>query len=89
MVIVVSIMLAWLSVPATASAQIWNSREGRYSSPMRTGLPESTGGFMFCRLWYDASRSMRSGLGWSTDYPAADSNFMTRFEELTPTHIER
>ena len=89
MVIVVSIMLAWLSVPATASAQIWNSREGRYSSPMRIGLPESTGGFMFCRLWYDASRSMRSGLGWSTDYPAADSNFMTRFEELTPTYIER
>jgi hypothetical protein len=44
---------------------------------------------MFCRLWYDASRRMRSGLGWSTDYPAADGNFMTRLEELTPTHIER
>ena len=88
-VIVGPIVLAWLTVPATASAQIWNSQEGRYSSPMRVGLPESTGGFMFCRLWYDTSRRMRSGLGWSTDYPAADSNLMTRLEELTPIHIER
>jgi hypothetical protein len=83
------ILLACLTVPTVASAQIWNSREGRYGSPMREGLPESSGGFMFCRLWYDASRSMRSGLGWSTDYPAADGNFMTRLEELTPTYIER
>ena len=88
-VIVGPILLAWLTVPATASAQIWNSREGRYSAPMRTGLPQPSGGVMFCRLWYDTSRRMPSGLGWSTDYPAADSNFMTRLEELTPTHIER
>ena len=44
---------------------------------------------MFCRLWYNTSRRMDSGLGWSTDYPAADNNFMTRLEELTPTYIER
>ncbi len=56
---------------------------------MRDGLPEARSGFMFCRLWYTTSRSMRSGLGWSTDYPAADANFMTRLEELTPTHISR
>ncbi len=87
--IVGAILLAELTVPTSASAQIWNSREGRYSSPLREGLPESTGGFMFCRLWYTTSRTMRSGLGWSTDYPAADSNFMTRLEELTPTHLER
>jgi hypothetical protein len=84
----VPILLAWLTVPASASAQIWNSQEGRYYSPMRDGLPEATGGFMFCRLWYNTSRRMRSGLGWSTDYPAADSNFMTRFEELTYTYIQ-
>ena len=88
-VIVASILLMWMTVPTTASAQIWNSREGRYGSPMRQGLPESNGGFMFCRLWYDTSRRMESGLGWSTDYPAADSNFMTRLEELTPTYLER
>jgi len=75
------------SVPA--SAQIWLSREGRYRAPIRPGLPEVRSGFTFCRLWYDAVRSMPSGLGWSTDYPAADGNFMTRLEELTPTHIDR
>ena len=84
-----SIVTTCLTVPASASAQIWRSQEGRYSSPLHDGLPEYRGGFMFCRLWYDASRSMRSGLGWSTDYPAADGNFMTRVEELTPVHIER
>ena len=88
-VIVGSILLGSLTVPANASAQIWRSEEGRYNAPMRAGLPESRGGFMFCRLWYDTSRRMRSGLGWSTDYPAADGNFMTRLEELTPTHIVR
>ncbi len=87
--IVASILLASLTVPADASAQIWRSEEGSYSSPMRNGLPEARSGFMFCRLWYTTSRSMRSGLGWSTDYPAADANFMTRLEELTPTHISR
>ena len=94
-VIVGPILPALLATSAAASAQlpvtrgqIWGSNERRYSSPMRTGLPESSGGFMFCRLWYNTSRSMPSGLGWSTDYPAADNNFMTRFEELTPTYIE-
>lgn len=79
--------LGWLTFPTSASAQIWRSQEGRYHSPIHEGLPTTTGGFTFCRLWYDASRRMPSGLGWSTDYPAADSNFLTRLEELTPTRI--
>ena len=87
--VVGSVLVASLTVPTATSAQIWRSQEGRYRTPMRTGLPKYTSSFMFCRLWYDATRSMRSGLGWSTDYPAADINFMTRVEELTPTHIER
>ncbi len=81
--------LPGLALPASASGQIWLSREGRYRQPIRPGLPDSRGGFVFCRLWYDATRRMPSGLGWSTDYPAADGNFMTRLEELTPVHVER
>jgi len=85
----------WLTVLAPivfasdAGAQIWLSQEARYGAPIRSGIPSNRGGFVFCRLWYDAVRSMESGLGWSTDYPAADGNFMTRLEELTPTRIER
>lgn len=65
------------------------SSEGRYREPVRMGLPDAGGGFVFCRLWYDASRRLPSGLGWSTDYPAADHNFMSRVEELTTTRIDR
>jgi len=71
------------------STTIWRSQEGRWRSPMREGLPERRGGFVFCRLWYDQARSMPSGLGWSTDYPAADGNFLIRLEELTPIRISR
>jgi len=77
------------ATPQSTSAQIWRSQEGRYYRPMREGLPDFRGGFVFCRLWYDQVRSMPSGLGWSTDYPAADANFMTRLAELTPIHTER
>lgn len=68
---------------------IWRSTEGRYGRPIHRGLPEVRAGFTFCRLWYDADRRMRSGLGWSTDYPAADGNFLARLEELTPIRIAR
>lgn len=77
-------------VAEAASAQSFGRRssEGRYRSPITDGMPEAKGGFVFCRLWYDASRGMPSGLGWSTDYPAAEHNFMTRIEELTSTRID-
>lgn len=88
------LLLACLALLATAGsleAQALGRRstEGRYREPIRTGLPDSRTGFVFCRLWYDAVRPMRSGLGWSTDYPAAEHNFMTRLAELTSTRISR
>lgn len=69
--------------PRDSGVQIWRSTEGRYGRPIHSGLPEIRAGFTFCRLWYDADRRMDSGLGWSTDYPAADGNFLARLEELT------
>ncbi|MFW6200763.1 MAG: DUF4159 domain-containing protein, partial [Gemmatimonadota bacterium] len=77
-------------VAEAANAQSFGRRssEGRYRSPITEGMPEAQGGFVFCRLWYDASRGMPSGLGWSTDYPAADHNFMNRVAELTSTRID-
>jgi hypothetical protein len=75
--------------PASAQVMIWGSTEGRYTRPIHRGMPEVRAGFTFCRLWYDADRRMDSGLGWSTDYPAADANFLARLEELTPVRIAR
>jgi hypothetical protein len=57
--------------------------EGRYNEPIRSGLPEKRNGFMFCRLQYEYVLRFQSGYGWSTDYPRADQNFMTRLPQLT------
>ena len=63
------------------------SSERADARPVTVGLPDLTGGFTFCRLHYHRTRRLRSGLGWSTDYPGADHNFMTRLEELTTTSV--
>jgi hypothetical protein len=57
----------------------------RLAGPLREGLPERRGGFFFCRLFYESTRREPGGLGWSTDYPAAENNFMIRLGQLTTT----
>src|SRR5687768_3509638 len=61
--------------------------EGRYMEPIRSGLPERRSGFMFCRLQYEYVLRFQSGYGWSTDYPRADRNFMTRLPQLTTAGV--
>jgi hypothetical protein len=69
-----------------AQSRGWG-REGRYTEPIRDGLPEQRTGFLFCRLQYDMARRFPSGYGWSTDYPRSDRNFMTRLPQLTNTRV--
>ena len=38
---------------------------------------------------YDSVRREPMGMGWTTDYPFAEINVMTRLSELTKTHISR
>jgi len=56
----------------------------RYQREM---VPEKKAGFMFCRLMFDSVRSEPSGMGWSTDYPMADRNLMTRLSEFTTAPV--
>lgn len=63
--------------------------EGRFARPIREGLPEQAGGFVFCRLQYDSGRSFPSGYGWSTDYPRSDHNFLIRLEQITYARAAR
>jgi hypothetical protein len=63
--------------------------EGRYSEPIRIGLPDERTGFIFCRLQYDSDWRFPSGYGWSTDYPRADRNFMVRLPQITRTRTSR
>jgi len=44
---------------------------------------------MICKLQYTSVRSEAMGIGWSTDYPYAGINLMTRLSELTPTPVTR
>ena len=62
----------------------------RSRAPLREPTPESfDGGFTFCRGMFTQARRMRSGTGWTTDYPDADINFSIRLSELTKTRVSR
>jgi len=83
------VVIATALTPELGSAQILaGGRERSDAAAITTGLPDWLGGLTFCRLQYQRRQpALRSGLGWSTDYPAADHNFLTRFEELTTASI--
>jgi hypothetical protein len=83
-------LLAIMLLATAAAAQVvQRSREVANARPITEGLPAWHGGFTFCRLHYERTRALPSGLGWSTDYPAADNNFLTRLAELTAVPISR
>jgi len=66
-----------------AAAQVKIMQYARQSpTPVNHGLPTVLGGFTFCRLRYERTRTQRKS-GWWDDYPASDFNFMSRFAELT------
>jgi len=73
--------LAILAWPHAAVAQQY-FREGR--TPPRFAPPTLfQNGFSFCRLMYDRVRAEPMGMGWTTDYPYAEVNLMSRLAELT------
>ncbi|HSJ25327.1 MAG TPA: DUF4159 domain-containing protein [Longimicrobiales bacterium] len=86
---VVVALIAVTLATAAAAQVVQRSREVTNARAITEGMPAWHGGFTFCRLRYDRSRSLPSGLGWSTDYPAADINFLTRLSELTAVPMSR
>ncbi len=46
------------------------------------------GSFHYCRGFYTSVYREAGGMGWWTDYPAADNNFSVRLAELTRTHVK-
>ncbi len=73
-----------------AHAQRWGWN-GRRRTPPKFPEPGKLldGRFVFARIMYDRVRRERGGQGWWTDYPGADINFMSRFEELTEAQVAR
>ena len=74
-----------LSGLESAEAQL-RIREGR--TPPRFPPTELFDrGFTFCRVMYESVRSEPMGMGWVTDYPYAEVNLMSRFDELTEADV--
>lgn len=85
--VTVVIVLASVVPLAAQEYQFWKQGEGRYSEPLRKGMPDYLGGFMLCRLQYTSVRNEAAGLGWSTDYPRGDQNLLVRLSQLSTTTI--
>lgn len=86
-------LIAALIVLTVASAvyaqRFYRVPEG-YGVPVRTPpLNFEDGGFTACKLMYTSNRREAGGIGWSTDYPFAAINLMTRLSELTKTRVSR
>ena len=77
--------------PLFAGAPAEAQRFGGMSSRVRLGmgLPDEPGVFTFCRLAYNSVRRDGSGNGWTTDFPEADRNVLTRIPELTKIRVSR
>jgi hypothetical protein len=77
------------AVAVTASAQRFRLPEG-LGVGIRTPTPDfRDGSFMHCKLMFTSNVREENGMGWSTDYPYAGINLMTRVSELTRTPISR
>jgi hypothetical protein len=86
-------LIAALFIVTIASAvyaqRFFGVPEG-YGVPVRTPpINFEDGGFTACKLMYTSSRREPGGIGWSTDYPYAAINLMTRLSELTRTRVSR
>jgi hypothetical protein len=79
-----------ITLAAAASAQ-WAQRgrlpEGPAVAPHFPPPSFDDGAFMLCKVMYTSVWSEAQGVGWSTDYPYAGINLMTRVSELTKTPI--
>jgi hypothetical protein len=81
-----------LATGAGAAAQFgqrFRLPEGPAVPPRYAPKNFEDGTFMICKLQYTSVRSEAMGVGWSTDYPYAGINLMTRLSELTRTPVSR
>src|SRR5207237_4854180 len=82
--------LLLVAIASVAFAQGFYRVPEGYGVPVRTPpLNFEDGGFTACKLMYTSSRREPGGIGWSTDYPYAAINLMTRLSEQTKTRVTR
>jgi hypothetical protein len=91
--LVPSAVVLLVALAGMASAQ-WRGQWGRL--PEGPGVPVRfppadfpNGDFYVSKVMYESVWSEPMGAGWSTDYPYAGINLMTRISELTKTPVSR
>src|SRR5688572_8461699 len=78
---------AVLSASVVFAQQIWvGGGRGSNMAPRWPKAEDFDGGFMYCRVFFEAGRRGRGG--WRTDYPGADNNFSVRLAELTRVNVK-
>ena len=79
-----------LAAASAAFAQRFYRLPEGLGVPVRFAPPNvEDGAFTACKLMYSSVRREAGGIGWSTDYPFAAVNLMTRLSELTRTRVSR
>ncbi len=82
-----SASMLFLAFASAALAQRYRVMEGP-GVPVRSATPNfEDGAFTACKLMYTSTRRESGGAGWSTDYPFAAINLMTRLSELTRVRV--
>jgi hypothetical protein len=76
-----------LATAAALRAQVVPEGFGSGTAYQPKNVPDERTGFTFCRLMFTSVTSEPQGIGWSTDYPAGDRNFMVRLAEFTTAPI--
>lgn len=87
----IALILGLTASLLVGAAPVDAQRFGGMPSRVRlgSGLPDIPSGFIFCRLAYMSVRRDGSGNGWTTDYPEAERNVLTRLQELTRMRVSR
>jgi Domain of unknown function (DUF4159) len=93
--LVLALLAGLACAAATAYAQqgsIWVNPGGfggfRRYPPRWATERDFDGSFLYCRGYYESVRSEAGGMGWWTDYPDADHNFLVRLAELTRIRVQ-
>ncbi len=77
-----------LAAASLHAQQIIRGGRSRGTPPVWPEAHDFDGHFMYCRGFTEPQWRTSSGSGWSTDYPAADSNFSVRVAELTKVPVK-
>jgi hypothetical protein len=86
----IAAVLALLVASGVARAQFGGRlAEGPGVPPRFPPADFRDGTFTACKLMFESATWEAGGVGWSTDYPFAAINMMTRLSELTKTRVSR